>query len=144
MEPYRNQRIIKVIRELYFMGYPSFAGQFEARFPVHQGPTGETKQEVPVPMVMLVATALSVFKMLQVMCGANMDYQLYVTLREWHSGERQAIDFSANSYLDVYIGNMDSINLYRENHNAAYHDLMAYIYSQAWYWYHLWFYTDTN
>jgi hypothetical protein len=57
--PYRNNRIISVIRDLFFAGGSmSFASQFSDRFPVHQGLDGLVRREVPVSMVALVATAV--------------------------------------------------------------------------------------
>lgn len=60
--PYRNPRIIAVIRDTFFMENgrtPSFASRFNHLFPVHQDNEGFSKREVPVPMVALVATAVS-------------------------------------------------------------------------------------
>lgn len=57
--PYRNDRIITVIRNLYFVGgVRSFASRFGSRFPMHEEVNGVTTREVPVPMVALVATAV--------------------------------------------------------------------------------------
>jgi len=59
-QPYRNERIVAVIRELYFTGgSASFASRFGHLFPVHFGDNGQPSREVPVPMVALVATAVS-------------------------------------------------------------------------------------
>ncbi len=57
--PYRNIRIVNVIRDLYFVGGSnSFARRFCEQFPVHQGNDGMVLREVPMPMVALVATAV--------------------------------------------------------------------------------------
>ena len=58
-QPYRNQRIISVIRDLYFSGPTTFAAKFEDHFPLHQGGDGRASREVPIPMVALVATGVS-------------------------------------------------------------------------------------
>ena len=59
-QPYRNKRIITVIRDLYFSGHPtSFAKKFEDHFPLHRGDDGNASREVPIPMVALVATGVS-------------------------------------------------------------------------------------
>jgi hypothetical protein len=53
-KPYRNNRIIRVIRDLYFNGgKASFAHSFTYLFS-----NAELDKEVPVPMVALVATAV--------------------------------------------------------------------------------------
>lgn len=58
--PYRNSRIITVIRDMYFSGGTnSFANRFKDLFPVHRGDNALFSHEVPVPMVALVATAVS-------------------------------------------------------------------------------------
>jgi len=58
--PYRNPRIITVIRDLFFAGgINSFANRFEQRFPTYQDYDGIVHHEVPVAMVALVATAVS-------------------------------------------------------------------------------------
>ncbi|KAI9430135.1 hypothetical protein BJY52DRAFT_1232478, partial [Lactarius psammicola] len=69
--------------------------------------------EVPVSMVALVATAL------------------YVTIYEWCTGEQQVTEFSANAYLDVYHGNVNTLTHIRENREGAFHLMMADIYRQA-------------
>ncbi|KAN0109142.1 hypothetical protein V8E52_009573 [Russula decolorans] len=112
--PYRNERIISVIRDLYFSGgTTSFAARFSHCFPTHPGHDGEPRNEVPVTMVALVATAL------------------YASLYEWRGGEHQPAEFSANSYLDVYDGHVNTFNHIKERHLGAYHTMMADLYAQA-------------
>ncbi|KAN0105563.1 hypothetical protein V8E52_010914 [Russula decolorans] len=113
-QPYRNERIISVIRDLYFSGgTTSFAARFSHCFPTHPGHDGEPRNEVPVAMVALVATAL------------------YASLYEWRGGEHQPAEFSANSYLDVYDGHVNTFNHIKERHLGAYHTMMADLYAQA-------------
>ena len=70
-KPYRNSRIISVIRDLYFAGgVGSFAERFASRFATHQGLDGVITREVPVSMVALVATAVGCY----LMCQANSKY----------------------------------------------------------------------
>jgi hypothetical protein len=58
--PYRNDRIIKVIRDLYFTGgSASFAGRFHHLFPLFRDSDAVWKHEVPIAMVALVGTAVS-------------------------------------------------------------------------------------
>jgi hypothetical protein len=58
--PYRNSRIIQVIRDLYFTGGGNaFVNRFGNRFPTFQGDDGVVVREVPIAMVALVATAVS-------------------------------------------------------------------------------------
>jgi hypothetical protein len=77
--PYHNAWIISVIRDLYFSGgTTSYAYRFEeyvfffffdatgfvlkyicSHFPTFKGDNGLLKREVPIPMVALVATAVS-------------------------------------------------------------------------------------
>lgn len=57
--PYRNSRIINVIRDMFFTGgAKSFASRFESEFPTFERLDGVTVQEVPVSMVALVSTAV--------------------------------------------------------------------------------------
>ncbi|KAH9014577.1 hypothetical protein EDB83DRAFT_2321461 [Lactarius deliciosus] len=112
--PYRNDRIISIIRDLYFTGgSSSLATRFEDQFPTHQGPDGDFNQEVPISMVALVVTAL------------------YATLYEWRNGEQQVTEFSANTYLDVYLGHVNTLNHICANREGVYHLMMADIFSQA-------------
>ena len=90
MRPYRNTRIIAVIKESYFgPGTGSYAYRFEeyvrfffffdgtglvlnllySHFPTSMGDDGVLKREVPIPMVALVATAVSTSTSLK----ANID-----------------------------------------------------------------------
>ena len=58
--PYRNERIIAAIQDLYFTGGSNtFARRFVYLFPIYEGGKGEISREVPIPMVALVATAVS-------------------------------------------------------------------------------------
>ena len=57
--PYRNMRIISVIRDLYFTGgSSSFSHRCRRQFPIHEDADGNMVREVPIPMVALVATAV--------------------------------------------------------------------------------------
>ncbi|KAN0130984.1 hypothetical protein V8E53_011117 [Lactarius tabidus] len=77
------------------------------------GPHAEQIYEVPIAMVALVATAL------------------YAALYEWCTGELQVAEFSANAYLDVYLGHMNTLKHIREKCEGAFHLMMADIYKQA-------------
>ncbi|KAF8493653.1 hypothetical protein F5888DRAFT_1805981 [Russula emetica] len=112
--PYRNIRIINIIRDLYFTGgHHSFAHRFRERFPIHQGSNGVVLREVPVAMVALVATAL------------------YAAIQEWRTGVQKTIEFSASAFLDVYNGHINTFNHIRDNREDAFHLMMVDIYSQA-------------
>ncbi|KAF8465778.1 hypothetical protein DFH94DRAFT_698694 [Russula ochroleuca] len=112
--PYRNSRIILVIRDLYFSGgSTSFAHQFASLFPMHLGPNGVTMCEVPILMVALVATAL------------------YAALYEWRTGVHITAGFTANAYLDVYQGHVGTFNHIQEQKPNVFKMMMADIYSQA-------------
>jgi hypothetical protein len=111
--PYRNDRIITAIRALYFAGgTKSFAKQFHYLFPTYETHEGEVR-EVPIHMVALVATAL------------------YATLYEWSTGEQQVAEFSANAYLDVYNGHVNTLKHIRDKRVGGFHLMMADIYAQA-------------
>lgn len=58
-QPYRNERIINVIRSVYFTGgASSFMRRFDHLFPRYRDSEGVMKVEVPDVMVALVATAV--------------------------------------------------------------------------------------
>jgi uncharacterized protein DUF6532 len=57
--------------------------------------------------------------------------QLYAAIKEWKSGEHKAIEFSANAYLDVYNGNVETIKRMRMDHEDKFHLMMSDIYLQA-------------
>lgn len=60
-QPYRNERIINVIRSVYFTGgASSFMRRFDHLFPRYRDGQGVMKTEVPDAMVALVATAVSI------------------------------------------------------------------------------------
>ena len=60
--PYQNNRIINVIQDMFFArGATSFAWQFRFLFPTFEGHNGDEKMEVPIAMVALVATAVTMF-----------------------------------------------------------------------------------
>ncbi|SRR6266702_4597872 len=131
MKPYRNERIIHVIRDLYFTGgRKSFSVQFKHLFPSSYGNDGHVmEREVPVPMVALVATAVSTY--LPSYEHTNSNYQLYASIHEWRTGFRQVVEFSASAYLDVYQGHINTLRLIQEKRGKKFHLMMADIYSQA-------------
>lgn len=130
-KPYRNLYIITAIRELFFTGgFSSFAQRHHSRFPTFQGSNGGMAREVPVPMVALVATAVSVVFLLSSLC-TNMKYQLYAAIREWRTGRHQPAEFSANTYLDVYNGHVQTFRYISENQNGRFHLMMSDIYARA-------------
>ena len=59
--------------------------------------------------------------------------QLYASLHEWRTGEHRPIGFSANMFLDVYLGHINTIKYIEENNPTAFHSMMADIYTQARY-----------
>ncbi|KAH9041566.1 hypothetical protein EDB85DRAFT_2139668 [Lactarius pseudohatsudake] len=112
--PYRNPRIITVIRDLYFTGgSTSFVSRFHHLFVSHRGEDGVERREVPMSMVALVATAL------------------YATLYEWRGGEQQITEFSANAYMDAYLANMNTLKHILNHRERAFHIMMSDIYTQA-------------
>ena len=58
-------------------------------------------------------------------------YQLYATIYEWRTGEQQIAEFSANAYLDVYLGHVNTLKHIQNNREGAFHLMMADIYWQA-------------
>lgn len=131
--PYRNDRIITVLHDLYFTGGSrSFASQYEHLFPTHKGDDGKECREVPIAMVSLVATAVSDVILSRLFCyRANLIYQLYATLYEWRTGELHTQEFSANTYLDVYLAHVGTIKHILESRPPAFHTMMSDIYTQA-------------
>jgi hypothetical protein len=58
-------------------------------------------------------------------------YKLYATLYEWSTGEQQVAEFSANAYLDVYNGHVNTLKHIRDKRVGGFHLMMADIYAQA-------------
>ncbi|KAI9454589.1 hypothetical protein BJY52DRAFT_1225060 [Lactarius psammicola] len=56
---------------------------------------------------------------------------LYASIYEWRTGTQQAMEFSANSFFDVYQGHVSTLQLIKTNRGNAFHKMMADIYSQA-------------
>jgi Domain of unknown function (DUF6532) len=129
-KPYRNARIINVIREQFFTGgTASFAHRFNHRFLVRKDSNGVPMREVPIPMVALVATAVSVIVIL--LHHANVMYQIYVALDEWRDGVNQPLQFSTTVYLDVYNSHVASLRTIEKERTKAFHLMMQDIYTQA-------------
>jgi hypothetical protein len=57
--------------------------------------------------------------------------QLYAALYEWRTGVRQAMGFTANAFLDVYQGHMNTFDHVRAKRGNAFHVMMEDIYSRA-------------
>jgi hypothetical protein len=58
-KPYRNDRIVVVMKTTFFTGgSSSYAHRYADKFNIFTGTDGVAKREVPKPMVALVATAV--------------------------------------------------------------------------------------
>ncbi|KAH9013213.1 hypothetical protein EDB85DRAFT_2158401 [Lactarius pseudohatsudake] len=113
-KPYRNMWIVDAVRTSFFSGgNSSFATRYKYLFPSSETHDLVTVYEVPIPMLALVATAL------------------YAALYEWRTGEQQIAEFSTNSYLDVYQGHVNTLELIREKRSGVFRSMMADIYRQA-------------
>jgi hypothetical protein len=131
-KPYRNKRIISVIRYLYFTGgVSSFAERFNSKFPQVLGADGALACEIPQAMLALVATAVSA--KYQHRCHTtNTRSQLYAALHEWRAGTHSPTEFSTDAFLDVYDGHVGTLENLRKTRPGAYHVMMADIYN-LWY-----------
>ena len=65
------------------------------------------------------------------MCFADSNYKLYAALYEWRTREQQVAEFSANAYLDVYIGHVNTLKHIQDHHPGTFHLMMADIYIKA-------------
>jgi hypothetical protein len=57
--------------------------------------------------------------------------QLYAAIQEWRTGKHKAVEFSANAYLDVYKGHINTFYHILEKHEEAFHAAMSDIYLDA-------------
>ena len=65
------------------------------------------------------------------MYSTDSDYKLYTALYEWHTGEQQVAEFSANAYLDVYNGHVNTLKHIQDHRAGAFHLMMVDIYTKA-------------
>ena len=65
------------------------------------------------------------------MYSTDSDYKLYVALYEWRTGEQQVAEFSANAYLDVYNGHVNTLKHIQDHRAGAFHLMMVDIYTKA-------------
>ena len=86
-------------------------------------------RQLPIPMVALVATAVSVTNAIRIY--TNLKYKLYAALHEWRTGEHKRTEFSASMFLDVYQGHVNMLRYILERRSTAFHAMMGYIFSQA-------------
>jgi hypothetical protein len=56
---------------------------------------------------------------------------MYAALREWRTGVHQKLEFSANAYMDVYLGHVGTFKHILEQRERAFHVMMSHIYSRA-------------
>jgi hypothetical protein len=126
LHTYQNPQILSVIRDLYFMGWSLFADKFHDHFPVFEHEDGQTRHEVPMAMVALVATG--VCYVLSMRYIANTESQLYAAIDEWSTGQRHPMEFSAQAYLEVYQENMALLMKIQDQHNPYFHHMMSEIY----------------
>ena len=60
-----------------------------------------------------------------------LDHKLSAAIQEWRTGQHKAVDFSANTYLDVYNGRENTFHHIRENRKEAFHATMRNIFLKA-------------
>ena len=63
--------------------------------------------------------------------NANIFDKLYAAIREWRHGTQKHMEFSAQSYLDVYFGHIEMFAYIRENRIAKYHAILSDIFFLA-------------
>ncbi|KAH9013013.1 hypothetical protein EDB85DRAFT_2158522 [Lactarius pseudohatsudake] len=111
--PFRSSVIISVLRDLYFSGNTPFVTLHQDRFPCRYGPNEDIIWEVPKAMLALVSTAY------------------YAALCEWSTGERRQLDFTTNTFVEVYECHIANLNWIETERNTSYHKMMADIYQLA-------------
>ena len=78
--PYRNDQIVTVIRDMFFIGgAASFTRRFHYLFPTYEFAYGQEVHEVPIAMVALVATAVSLYFSLHIMLTLSSSCMLRST-----------------------------------------------------------------
>ena len=65
------------------------------------------------------------------MYSTDSDYKLYAALYEWCTGEQQVTEFSANAYLDVYNGHVNTLKHIQDHRAGVFHLMMVDIYTKA-------------
>jgi hypothetical protein len=103
-----------------------FASQFHHLFPESEGDNAIEMKEVPVPMMALAGTGVSLSNFNK-SCGA------LAPLLECRTGEHQAMEFTANMFTGVYNGHVSNFKLIKEKNVMASHSMMMDIYAQARY-----------
>ncbi|KAF8266161.1 hypothetical protein EI94DRAFT_1803486 [Lactarius quietus] len=110
---YQSTVIISVLHALFFTGAVPFVQRHMKHFPSYQAAEGTANHEVPKAMVAIVATGL------------------YAALNEWSTGEYKWYHFTANMYLDIYKGHLDTLDKIKNQRKGTYHRMMSDIYYLA-------------
>ena len=63
--------------------------------------------------------------------GANTTFEMYAALHEWRTGTHKATNFSADAFLDVYQGHVNTFRFILEKRPLAFHAMMNDIHTQA-------------
>jgi hypothetical protein len=127
--PYRNPAIIRIIRDIYFVGGSgSFANYHSSRFASLEE-NGSTRLQVPKAMVAFVATAVSSVLICPTLLIGHFQY--YAALSEWRSGSLRSADFTTNTYHDVYLGHIGTMEHIQSTRTQGFHKMMADIYERA-------------
>ena len=128
--PYRNQRIIDVLQDVYFSGgQGSFTTHFDWFFPCHCDSQGAIKTEVPEPMVALVVIVVRFLISHALTSMLTWDVvTIYVAIYNWQDGFKDPINFTMDVWLDMYNGNLNTLRDLQENHSIKFHVIMSDIY----------------
>jgi hypothetical protein len=60
-----------------------------------------------------------------------LKYELYAALHEWGMGKHNSTEFSANTFLDMFEGHVNTFRFILKKHSVAFHVMMGDLYSQA-------------
>jgi hypothetical protein len=108
----------------------AYAHRFDFKFPRSRGNDGVLVKELPVPMVALVATAVSAIST-HTQGYTNLKFQLFAAIHEWSTGTYGLIYFTADKYSDVYNGHIGTLSNIMAQRPGAFHIMMAELYSLA-------------
>ncbi|KAH8976951.1 hypothetical protein EDB86DRAFT_2838744 [Lactarius hatsudake] len=111
--PFCSSVIISVLHDLYFSGNTPFVTLHQDQFLCRHGPNEDIIWEVPKAMLTLVSTVY------------------YAALHEWSTGERRQLDFTTNTFVEVYECHIANLNWIETECNTSYHKMMADIYQLA-------------
>ena len=129
-KPYQLQPVFVVLFETFFKSAKSVGSQFSQRFlDIARNKAG--RPEVPIPMLAIVSTAVSLAIFILVPIVHDVPYwQIHAVLLAKKNKSGDDFKFTGNQFCDIYNFHVSLLGKIKQTAAAKFHKMMADIYEE--------------